>query len=149
MTLVKVNEHPTRADELSPHEEPLTKNVPSQTTLAAETRPATASPDLWSAAYREAVDSLGADIRGAVVLGSNAAQLFSELEELDKDVSRDSAFLRGVARLRSIQVPLETFKLALDLASPLASLDPAANACFGVVRGVTAVRVFNAVSDVS
>jgi hypothetical protein len=50
-------------------------------------------------------------------------------------------FLRGVAYLRSIQVPLERFKLALDLASPLANLDPAASTVIGVVRSVTAVSV--------
>lgn len=64
-----------------------------------------------------------------------------ELESIDSETTRKSAFLRGVAYLRSIQVPLERFKLALDLASPLANLDPVASTVIGVVRSVTAVRI--------
>jgi hypothetical protein len=99
------------------------------------------SSDLWSAAYREAVESFGKDVDAAILVGTNAAQLFAELEGIDKGTSQQSAFLRGVAYLRSIQVPLERFKLALDLASPLASLDPAASSVIGVVRSVTAVSI--------
>ncbi|KAJ4298999.1 hypothetical protein N0V90_004243 [Kalmusia sp. IMI 367209] len=83
--------------------------------------------DLWSAAYREAVESLGDDIDRAILKGSNAAQLFVELEKMDEGASKESAFARGVAYLRSIQVPLEKFKLALDLVSPVSSADPAAS----------------------
>lgn len=96
------------------------------------------SSDLWSTAYREAVESLGKDIDVAILRDSSAAQLFAELEGIDKG-SGKSAFLRGVAYLRSIQVPLERFKLALDLASPLANLDPVASTVIGVIRSVTAV----------
>jgi hypothetical protein len=95
--------------------------------------------DVWSAAYREAVESLGNDIDLAILAGSNAAQLFQDLEDLDKDASLDSAFVRGVAYLRSIQVPLERFRLALDLAAPLSNMEPVAATVVGVVRGVTAV----------
>ena len=102
----------------------------------------TVSSDLWSAAYREAIDSLGEDLDVAILMGSNAAQLFKELEEIDKDATQESAFLRGVAYLHSIQVPLERFKLALDLASPLSKLDPTATTVFGVVSSVTAVSFF-------
>ncbi|KAF2267298.1 hypothetical protein CC78DRAFT_490454 [Lojkania enalia] len=105
------------------------------------------SSDLWSAAYREAVDSLGKDIDAAILMGSNAAQLFRDLEEIDKEATQESAFLRGVAYLRSIQVPLERFKLALDLASPLGSLDPTAKTVFGVVSGVTAIAITFATAD--
>lgn len=100
------------------------------------------SSDLWSAAYREAIDSLGEDLDIAILMGSNAAQLFKELEEIDKDATQESAFVRGVAYLHSIQVPLEKFKLALDLASPLSKLDPTAATVFGVVSSVTAVSLF-------
>ncbi len=96
--------------------------------------------DLWSAAYREAVEGLGKDIDVAILMGSNVAQLFKQLEEIDREATRESAFVRGVAYLRSIQVPLERFKLALDLASPLSSVEPTATTVIGVVRGVTAVR---------
>jgi hypothetical protein len=98
--------------------------------------------DLWSAAYREAVNSFGKDIDVAILKGSSAAQLLEKLEDLDKEATQESVFLRGVAYLRSIQVPLERFKLALDLASPLGSLDPTASTVLGVVRSVTAVSFF-------
>ena len=101
----------------------------------------TVSTDLWSAAYREAIDSLGEDIDVAILMGSNAAQLFKELEKIEKDTTQESAFLRGVAYLHSIQVPLERFKLALDLATPLSKLDPTATTVFGVVSSVTAVSL--------
>lgn len=98
-----------------------------------------ASSDLWSAAYREAVESLGEEIDIAILKGKNVARLFEELEEIEKEVTHESAFLKGVKYLRSLQVPLERFKLALDLATPLASLEPTANTVVGITRGVTAV----------
>ena len=101
------------------------------------------SSDLWSAAYREAINSLGEDLDVAILMGGNAAQLLKELEEMDKDATQESAFVRGVAYLRSIQVPLQRFKLALDLAAPLSTLDPTATTVFGVVRSVTAVSLFS------
>jgi hypothetical protein len=97
------------------------------------------SSDLWSAAYREAVNGLGKDINVAILKGDNVAQLFKQLESLDKDASQDSVFLRGVRYLHSLQVPLERFKLALDLASPLTSMEPTVATVFGVVKSVTAV----------
>jgi len=99
--------------------------------------------DLWSAAFREAVDSLGKDIDVAILKGKNVEQLFRDLEEIDKEATQESAFLRGVKYLHSIQVPLERFKLALDLASPLTSLEPTVTTVFGVVRSVTAVSSFH------
>lgn len=99
--------------------------------------------DLWSAAYREAIEGLGDDLNVAILKGSNAVQLLEELEEIDKDATQESAFLRGVEYLRSIQVPLERFKLALDLASPLSKVDPTASTVVGVVSSVTAVSIFH------
>lgn len=109
--------------------------------LGEDIRNATVSTDLWTAAYQEAIESFGEEIDVAILMGRNAAQLFEKLEEIDKDATHESAFLRGVAYLHSIKVPLERFKLALDLATPLASLDPTTTATtvFGVVKGVTAV----------
>jgi hypothetical protein len=120
---------------------------PEQTSVHRSTRgndigSITVSSDLWSAAYREAINSLGEDLDVAILMGVNAAQLFKELEEIDNDATQDSAFLRGVTYLRSIQVPLERFKLALDLASPLSKLEPTAATVFGVVSSVTAVSFF-------
>ncbi|KAF4467462.1 NACHT nucleoside triphosphatase [Fusarium albosuccineum] len=103
--------------------------------------------DLWSTAYREAVESLGEDIDVAILQGKNVEQLFRELEEVDNESTQGSAFLRGLKYLQSIQVPLERFKLALDLASPLASFDPAASTVFGLVRGVTAIAVSVSTAD--
>lgn len=106
-----------------------------------DTRYMTASSDLWSAAYREAVESLGENIDMAILASSSATQLFAELEGMNKGRTQQSAFLSGVAYLRSIQVPLKRFKLALDLASPLSNLDPTASTVIGVVRSVTAVSI--------
>ncbi|CAI6336993.1 unnamed protein product [Periconia digitata] len=105
--------------------------------------------DLWSAAYREAVDGLRKETDFVIDIDSNAAELFEKLEEFDKDATQESAFLRGVAYLRSIQVPLERFKLALDLASPWANLDPTAKTVFTVVSGVTAVAITFATADLA
>lgn len=95
--------------------------------------------DLWSAAYREAVNLLGNDINVAILKGENVAELFRQLDEIDKEATQDSVFARGVKHLRSLQVPLERFKLALDLAAPLANIEPTAATVVGVVRSVTAV----------
>lgn len=100
------------------------------------------SSDIWSTAYREAVDSLGKDIDVAILKGENIAQLFRQLEEIDKEAAEETLFLRGVKYLKSLQVPLEKFKLALDVAAPLASIEPTATIVFGVVRSVTAVSSF-------
>lgn len=97
------------------------------------------STDLWSAAFREAVENLGDNIDIAVLERKNVEQLFKDLEDIDKEATQESAFLRGVKYLHSIQVPLERFKLALDLASPLTSLEPTTMSVFGVVSSVTAV----------
>jgi hypothetical protein len=99
--------------------------------------------DIWSKASDEAVKSLGNDIDNAILKGENVAQLFRQLEEIDKEATQESIFLRGVRYLHSLQVPLEIFKLALDLASPLTNIEPTAATVFGVVRGVTAVSSFH------
>lgn len=100
------------------------------------------SSDLWSAAFREAVEAFGKDIDVAILKSRNVEQLFKELEEMDQGASQESAFVRGVRYLRSVQVPLERLKLAVDLATPLTALEPTVMMVFGVVRGVTAVSQF-------
>lgn len=97
------------------------------------------SSDLWSAAYSEAVSSFGKDLDVAMLQGKNVEQLFKQLEDLDKDSTQQPAFQRGVGYLRSIQVPLERFKLALDLTSPLATGLGPTTSVVGAVRSVTAV----------
>ncbi|KAJ5289958.1 Protein of unknown function DUF3468 [Penicillium atrosanguineum] len=99
-----------------------------------------ASSDVWSAAYREAVESLGEE-KTIALHGKNAEQLFKELEEIEQEATRESAFLRGVRHLQGLKGPFGTFKLALDLTSPLADLEPIASTVFGVVRSVTAIAI--------
>ncbi|TPX14511.1 uncharacterized protein E0L32_005475 [Thyridium curvatum] len=103
--------------------------------------------DLWTAAYRDAVDSLGKDIDIAILKGHNVAELFKQLEKMDKDTTQESVFLRGVKYLQSLRVPLERFKLALDLASPLTSIEPTTATVFGVVKGVTALAISLSTAD--
>jgi hypothetical protein len=131
----------TREDDTHtlPHQSAL--HAINQPSLHDDTHSVVAPSDLWSEAYYEAVNSLGTDIDAAILMGSNAAQLFKQLEEIETETNQESIFLRGVAYLRSIQVPLERLKLALDLASPPSSLD-AATTVFGMVRSVTAVNFF-------
>jgi hypothetical protein len=50
-------------------------------------------------------------------------QLFRELDDVAKEATHQSVFLRGMRYLQTLQVPLERFKEALDLASPLANLE--------------------------
>ncbi|RAO65428.1 uncharacterized protein BHQ10_001440 [Talaromyces amestolkiae] len=104
--------------------------------------------DLWSAAYREAVESMQDEMDITILKGSSVAQLFEKLEEIDKDVNQKSAFVRGMEVLKKAKKPLENFKLALDLASPLAELEPVATTVVGVLKGVTAIAISVASADV-
>ncbi|KND92704.1 Vegetative incompatibility protein HET-E-1, partial [Tolypocladium ophioglossoides CBS 100239] len=116
-------------------------------TLGLGIEVAIVSSDLWSAAYREAVDSLGKDINAAILKGDNVAELFKQLEKIDKEATQESAFLRGVRYLHSLQVPLERFKLALDLATPLTNIEPTSATVFGVVKSVTAIAISFSTAD--
>ncbi|KAJ5934388.1 hypothetical protein N7466_003935 [Penicillium verhagenii] len=114
--------------------------------LGNEIENGSATSDVWSAAYREAVESLGEDITAALA-GKNASQLFMDLEKIELDKTHESAFLRGVKRLHSLKLPLENLKLALDLASPLANLETTAFTVCGVARSVTAIAITFANAD--
>ncbi|KND93213.1 hypothetical protein TOPH_02393 [Tolypocladium ophioglossoides CBS 100239] len=107
-----------------------------------------ASQDVWSTAYREAVDSLGQDVDAAILQGKSLEELFKKLEEINKERTQESAFVRGVRYLHSLQVPLETFKLALDIAIPIASMQPGASMTLGIVKGVTAIAITFSTADV-
>jgi hypothetical protein len=98
---VNNNTH-TLPDQNSLHADPLEQDVTDRSTPVDNISIVTASSDLWSAAYREAVDSFGKDIDTAILMSSTAAQLFRELEKIDKEATQESVFLRGVAYLRSI-----------------------------------------------
>ncbi|KAF6799482.1 ankyrin repeat protein [Colletotrichum sojae] len=80
-------------------------------------------------------------------MGENIAELFKELERVDKDATDESVFLRGVRYLSSIKVPLEHFKLALDLTAPLTALEPTTSTVLGVIRGVTALAISISTAD--
>ncbi|KAL8921899.1 MAG: hypothetical protein Q9208_005503 [Pyrenodesmia sp. 3 TL-2023] len=99
---------------------------------------AAGSTDLWSAAYREAVSSFGEEVKAVISKGERIEKLFTGLEETNEKVAGDSLFRRGVRRL---QAPLRNFKLALDMASPLASIEPTASTAVGVVTSVTAIAI--------
>ena len=123
----------------------LDQNIPAdRPTISDDITCAFASSDLWSTAYREAVDSLGEDIDIAILKSQSIEELLRNLEETGKEATQESLFLRGEKDLQSIHVPLERFKLALNLTSPPASLEPTASAVFGVVRSVTAVSLIHA-----
>lgn len=106
-----------------------------------ENEEAVTPSDLWSKAYQEAVQSMGQDVDITILKGENIAELFKELEKVDSDATGESTFLRGVRYLSSIKVPLERFKLALDITAPLTALEPTTSTVFGVIRGVTVVSI--------
>ncbi|KAF7591584.1 hypothetical protein BBP40_001332 [Aspergillus hancockii] len=62
------------------------------------------SSDPWSAAYREAVENLGEEIDIVILEGKNVAQLFRELEEIEKEIAisfatADLDFAKQVAEM--------------------------------------------------
>lgn len=142
-TTARDDEAQIRNDQSALYASDLEQMSIDRSTLGDDIGNVVVTSDLWSAAFREAVDSLGKDIDVAILKGKNVEQLFRDLEEIDKEATQESAFLRGVKYLHSIQVPLERFKLALDLASPLTSLEPTVTTVFGVLRSVTAVSSFH------
>lgn len=126
--------------QITSHKHSLDQNPPKgQLTQKNHFASAIGSSDLWSAAYREAVENFEA-MDMAFLEGKSVAQLFQSLEDMEKDATSESAFSRGVKYLHSLQIPLETLKLALDVASPLSNIEPTAATVVGVLRSVTAVR---------
>ncbi|KAL8760990.1 MAG: hypothetical protein Q9184_002842 [Pyrenodesmia sp. 2 TL-2023] len=113
-------------------------NVQAENSLAVveDATVAAGSTDLWSAAYREAVSSFGEEVKAVISKGERIEKLFTSLEETNEKAVGDSLFRRGVQRL---QAPLRNFKLALDMAKPLASIEPTASTAVGVVSSVTAL----------
>ncbi|OKL57502.1 hypothetical protein UA08_06898 [Talaromyces atroroseus] len=87
----------SRADESDPGRNSLEQNLVSDPlTLSNDNGSYMVPSDIWSAAYQEAVDTLGEEIDIAILKGKNVEQLFKKLEEIDKDKTQESAFLRGV-----------------------------------------------------
>lgn len=133
-----------RSDQVVLQETSLEANVTApRSALGGDSRSVTVSSDLWSAAFCEAVESLRGDIDIATLKGKDAAHLLKELEDVAKEATQTSVFLKGLKYLQSLQVPLQRFKDVLDLANPLANLEPTAATVLGVVRGLTAVSLFS------
>lgn len=101
--------------------------------------PSASSPDVWSLAFAEALDSFGSELDHTLLQGNSAESLMRRLQEMDEDDSQNSAFRRGLDHLRRLRIPLEAIKLALDIATPLVAVEPTAAMAVGVVRSVTAV----------
>ncbi|KAK8085453.1 hypothetical protein PG997_006724 [Apiospora hydei] len=103
--------------------------------------PSSRKPEgLWSAAYREAVESQET-IDQTILEVEKIQDLFVQLEATETGSPDDSLFRRGLKHLESIKGPLTQMKLMLDLTSPLASAEPAAATVIGVVQGVTALAI--------
>ncbi|KAL8906672.1 MAG: hypothetical protein Q9171_006175 [Xanthocarpia ochracea] len=94
--------------------------------------------DLWSAAYREAFSSLGEEEKSMISKGESIEKLFMTLAKTNEELAGDSLFRRGLQRL---QAPLTNIKLALDIASPLAAIEPTASTAVGIVQSVTTVAI--------
>lgn len=140
-TITGNDEAQIQTDQTHLRQNSLEQSLPiDRMTLGGDISSVSGSPDLWSAAYREAVESLREEIDIAALKGKDAAQLFRELEDVAKEATNESVFLKGMSYLQTLQVPLERFQLALDLASPLARFEPTATTVLSVVRGLTAVR---------
>ncbi|OOQ91417.1 NACHT domain protein [Penicillium brasilianum] len=138
----------SRSDQVSLQETSLEPSLKARRPAPEGTlRSITVSSDLWSAAFREAVEGLREEIDIATLKGKDAVQLFRELEDVAKEATQKSDFLKGLKYLQSLQGPLQRFKDVLDLASPLANLEPTAATVVGVVRGLTAIAISFANSD--
>lgn len=97
--------------------------------------------DIWSAAYREALQkSPDERVKKLILKGENAGQLLRQLEQDEDGLIENSLFRQGIQYLKKVQGPLENLKLVLDLASPLTSIEPTVGTAFGVLKSVTAVR---------
>ena len=92
--------------------------------------------DLWSAAYREAVENSSDKVKSVIMNGERIENLLTRLKETNENIADNSLFWRGIKRL---QEPLRFFKLAVDMASPFASIEPTASTAVGAVSCVTAV----------
>lgn len=98
-----------------------------------------ASEDLWTAAFREAIETFEPKLDVAQLADANVERMLHDLELIDRLNNDDSIFQRGLEHLRRVKGPLENLKLALNLAEPLVSFEPVAATVIGVVRSVTTV----------
>ena len=90
-----------------------------------------------SAAFGRACLSLREDQR--MVLGETQGlqELFEQLNASNEKSKKESPFRRGVQRLGPVLTVLGS---SINLATPLAALDPTANNAFGIIQSVVTVR---------
>lgn len=95
--------------------------------------------DLWSGAYKEAVQSSEDKVKRLAVTGVRLDDLFKRLEE-ENDRRNESIFNRG---LKVLSQPLQYLKLSLDIAGPFVDLEPtkALATATNVVKSVTTVHI--------
>lgn len=98
-----------------------------------------ASEDLWTATFREAIETFEPKLDIAQLADANVERIVHNLELIDRLNNDDLSFQRGLEHLRRVKGLLENLKLALNLAEPLLSFKPAAATVIGVVRSVTTV----------
>ncbi|EEA22900.1 hypothetical protein TMatcc_001762 [Talaromyces marneffei ATCC 18224] len=114
-----------------------TESLPSNDNTGRVSAPS----DLWSVAYREAVESFGKELDVAILEAGSVMELFTNLEEIEKGITQKDTFVRRLGYLQSVQGPIETFKLALDLASPAANINLTASTVVGIVKNVTEIII--------
>ncbi|KAI1174483.1 hypothetical protein F4777DRAFT_381795 [Nemania sp. FL0916] len=96
-----------------------------------------AGPDVWSAAYHIAMESLNENDRRQIMRHECFGELLKKLDEID-GAHKTKSFQRGLDRL---QGPLATCKLVLDFTAPFLGVEPTAATAVGVVQGVTTVAI--------
>lgn len=94
------------------------------------------SSDPWTTAYNEAMGQLDDDMRAVVQKGQNLEELFENLSQTNENHKHKSILRRGMDRM---QTPLKFLETTLDVAKPLASLDPGSSAAVGLIQSVTTV----------
>lgn len=96
--------------------------------------------NIWSVAYRDAIQKLDEDKREMVLRNQNLDQLLKDLGERDAESAENSLFRKG---LKKVQKSLENVKLAVDIAQPFIGLEPVAATATGAVKSFTIVGVLS------
>ena len=86
----------TQTDQSALHASRPEQNFVNRSTRGNDVDSITVSSDLWSAAYREAFDSLGDDIDVAILKGDSVAQLFKLREDMCGLCPSHHVHFRGV-----------------------------------------------------
>lgn len=92
--------------------------------------------DPWSTAYNEALSQFDAEVRELLGRERDLEAAFDKLSEAN-NMHKDQSVSRRVAE--KLQTPLSYLDMSLGITSPLAGLDPASGAAFGIIQSVTSV----------